>query len=129
MDLELCYANHIQFANNQLLAFILVDDFVVDTIQSWSGSNVKFMTIEYVITMQSNDISQAPRPIIPPEILPSARLVSRSVWGRVYKKGRGPLHWATGNATQKELRNMALHWRKLATAADIVADWMENPNN
>ena len=75
--------------------------------------------------MTTPPISQAPRPTLTRDVLDAARKLSPLLWGGPYKPGRGPIHWATGPWSPKELRRKATEWRRLANAADLIAGWWE----
>lgn len=70
-------------------------------------------------------LDRAPRPVAPPDVALAAISISRALWSQPYEPGRGPLHWATGPATARELRKHALRWQHLAENADRIAGWLE----
>jgi hypothetical protein len=60
------------------------------------------------------------------DVKAAARKISRELWNEPYTEGRGPLHFATGPYHSTELRRLARRWRRLADAAEVVADAMSD---
>lgn len=58
------------------------------------------------------------------EVKAAARSISPALWHEPYRLGNGPLHFATGDYWPDKLRAEAARWRKLADAAEVVAEAM-----
>lgn len=62
---------------------------------------------------------------LPAPVIAAVRTISQTVWREPYRPGRGPAHYASGSWWPTELRRLADHWERLASAARVVAEFME----